>query len=92
MDVEKGDLLDRISKTVTEINQKIKDKKAILAPKIKSLRALRQELDDLKAQHSSSKQTYTEAKLGHESRLATLDGVVNSLQTAVAEVRYAPCD
>ena len=47
IDEEKGNMLEEISKTVTEINQAIKDRKSNLAPQIKELRTMRQQYQDL---------------------------------------------
>lgn len=47
IDEEKGNMLEEISRTVTEINQAIKDRKSNLAPQIKELRTMRQQSQDL---------------------------------------------
>lgn len=49
IDEEKGSMLEEISRTVTEINQAIKDRKSHLAPQIQELRKLRQQFLDLEA-------------------------------------------
>ena len=47
IDEEKGNMLEEISKTVTEINQAIKDRKSNLAPQIKELRTMRQNYQEM---------------------------------------------
>jgi intraflagellar transport protein 81 len=53
IDEEKGTMLEEISKTVTEINLAIKDRKTDLAPQIKELRTMRQQFQDQEVRRCS---------------------------------------
>jgi len=90
IDEEKGNMLEEISKTVTEINQAIKDRKSNLAPKIKELRTMRQNFQEIEAEHEEKKKTYDAAKHGHESKMSKLDNEVAGYkeEIATAESKY----
>lgn len=63
-DERKGELLEQISKVVTEINQAIKDRKVKLAPQIKELRTTRQKYQELEVEYTEKKALYDNAAQG----------------------------
>lgn len=56
--------LEEISKTVSKINDTIKEKKAKLAPLIKELRQVRTDFAQLEAEHNEKKAVYENTKVG----------------------------
>jgi septal ring factor EnvC (AmiA/AmiB activator) len=87
VDQEKGARLDEISAIVTQINEKIRAKKSVLAPKIKELRERRAELDELLLVHGESQQSYDAALDKQGAQLADLERSVGELERTVGEVR-----
>lgn len=63
----KGDTLESISATVTEIQAKLAQRKTTLAPAIKELRSLRHEYEQAEAQHAAQLQQYETMRLLHTS-------------------------
>ena len=58
IDLVKGKTLEEISKVVNDINLKIKERKADLAPQIKKLRVVRQKFQEREAEYNTTKQRY----------------------------------
>jgi archaellum component FlaC len=86
VDQQKGTKLDAISQIVTEINNKIQDRKDTLGPKVKALRQARANLEELQCKHSEARATYMRVQDVQQSKLGSLGERVAALQTASAEV------
>uniref|UniRef100_A0A7S4GQ01 IFT81 calponin homology domain-containing protein n=1 Tax=Oxyrrhis marina TaxID=2969 RepID=A0A7S4GQ01_OXYMA len=84
VDKTKGSYLDQISKTVTDINAQLKDKKATLAPQIKKLRTCRQRFQPVETQYMERREAYQSTKLALDDRLKRLLDEVEALQGDVA--------
>lgn len=72
---------------VASINDRIKARKDVLAPKIKELRAARARMSDLTDAHEEARAAHRKVQDSHDARLAELEEQVASLQSAVEEVR-----
>jgi chromosome segregation ATPase len=79
-DSEKG-----MSAPVTEIHNAIEARKGELQPKMEALRARREQLKELEAEHAEAKREYTSHKSSHESKRAKLESTVKSLRSGTAE-------
>lgn len=90
VDEQKGAKLDEISAVVNEINKRIKDKKSVLAPKIKELRGHRQAFEELSNEHAEAQAAYLRARDAQDAQLSGLDRSVGELQSRVNEVRVCP--
>jgi archaellum component FlaC len=87
VDQAKGDKLEEISAIVTQINDKIRTKKNVLAPKIKDLREKRGALDELLLTHGEAQQGYDRAVDGQSAQTKDLEAAVGELRTKVEQVR-----
>jgi hypothetical protein len=87
LDQCKGATLNEISAIVTQINDHMKQKKSVLAPKIKDVRSQRAALEELKQQHSEAHAAYVGVLDAQESQFGGLVCSVDELQRRVTEVR-----
>jgi len=75
----KEDALKELSRVVSEIDAKVKDKKTNLAPHIKELRNLRQKYQEIEAE-------YNEKKAGFDNVVMAVEGEKSRLETEVKEI------
>ena len=87
IDTTAGQSAEEISAVVASINDRIKGRKDVLAPKIKELRAARARMSDLTDAHEEARAAHRKVQDSHDARLAELEEQVASLQSAVEEVR-----
>mmetsp|Transcript_19160 Transcript_19160/g.53649 ORF Transcript_19160/g.53649 Transcript_19160/m.53649 type:complete len:674 (-) Transcript_19160:217-2238(-) len=85
VDEIKGMTLAEISSTVEHINKSINDRKAKLAPDIKSLRQMRQQFAELEASYTSAKNEHDAALAKYEAPVATIEATVTGLRKEVME-------
>merc|ERR1712054_559048 len=79
-DREKGQTLEESSRTVTDINIALKDRKNKLAPQIKELRSVRQQFQELEQFYLKHKKTYENTAAGLESERLKLEQECEKLQ------------
>ena len=85
VDATKGKTLEEISRTVTDINQKLKEKKGELTPRIQQLREVRLEYTDLESEYLRTKGRYNNTKAGLDAQRAQLEQECDSLQEDLLE-------
>lgn len=90
VDQQKGAALEELSKIIAEIQASIKERKAALAPRIKDLRSVRSEFQELDAEHAQRKLRYDEEARVHEGARAKVAADVARLRDEVGrdESRY----
>lgn len=89
-DEQTGKKLTAITSTIHELTAGIESKKAFLAPLIKSVRPLRQQHQELQAEHAEKKQTYDGVSAGLQAQRSGLEREVHALweETLAEESRY----
>jgi intraflagellar transport protein 81 len=90
LDEKTGRRLLDITATINELVAMIESKKASLAPLIKNVRPLRQQHQELQAEHVEKKTTYDGVAAGLQSQRSGLEREVRSLweETLAEESRY----
>ncbi|XP_066987382.1 intraflagellar transport protein 81 homolog [Macrobrachium rosenbergii] len=90
VDERKGQTLEEMSGMVMELNHKIAERKARLAPIIKELRPLRQKVQDLTVDYNDKKHTYDSVAAGLETNLGKLEQEVKGLKDEIrrSETKY----
>lgn len=90
LDEKTGKMLLDITANINELTAKIESKKAFLAPLIKTVRPLRQEYQELHAEHAEKKVTYDGVAAGLQSQRSGLEREVQTLweETLAEESRY----
>uniref|UniRef100_T1IZS5 Intraflagellar transport protein 81 homolog n=1 Tax=Strigamia maritima TaxID=126957 RepID=T1IZS5_STRMM len=83
-DEQKGRTLEEISSVVGQLNVKVNQKKAALAPLIKDLRPLREKSQNLTVEYEEKKNAYDSIAVGLESSVAKLEQEVKSLREELA--------
>ncbi|MPC32901.1 Intraflagellar transport protein 81 [Portunus trituberculatus] len=73
IDARKGETLEEMSGMVMDLNKKIAERKAHLAPIIKELRPLRQKMQDLTVDYNEKKHSYDSVAAGLDSNMAKLE-------------------
>ena len=79
LDERKEAKLREMTRTIEELNEAIKSKKASLAPLLKEVRPVRLKHKDLQAQHAEKKVTYDTVYVGLEAKRSQLDSEVQHL-------------
>ena len=74
---------EEIEVTIKKISDEINEKKALLAPKLKDIRPLRQECQDLELELDKKKQLYNTQAVGLESKVNHLEQDVLKLKEAI---------
>ncbi|KAK3884798.1 hypothetical protein Pcinc_010945 [Petrolisthes cinctipes] len=85
IDERKGQTLDDMSGMVMELNHKIAERKARLAPIIKELRPLRQKMQDMTVDHNEKKHSYDSVAAGLDSNMAKLEQEVKNLREEIVK-------
>ncbi|XP_050724013.1 intraflagellar transport protein 81 homolog [Eriocheir sinensis] len=80
VDERKGETLEEMSGMVMQLNHKIAERKAHLAPIIKELRPLRQKMQDLTVDYNEKKHSYDSVAAGLDSNMAKMEQEVKSLR------------
>ena len=80
VDDMKGKTLEEISSVVEEINTKIKNQKASLAPQIKELRTLRAQCQEEESEYLEKKALFDQTKAGHDSDISKLQAELDAAQ------------
>ncbi|XP_042242430.1 intraflagellar transport protein 81 homolog isoform X1 [Homarus americanus] len=90
IDERKGQTLEEMSGMVIELNHKIAERKARLAPIIKELRPLRQKVQDLTVDYNDKKHTHDSVAAGLDTNLAKLETEVKNLYDEIvsSETKY----
>ena len=90
VDAQKGEALEEISRIIGTIQGEIKEQKSRLAPRIKELRAVRQQYQELEQEHAQRKRRYDEEAAVHENGRAKVASDVHRLREEVGrdESRY----
>lgn len=90
LDEQTGRKLKDITVAVAELTAKIESKKASLAPLIKNVRPLRQECQELQAEHAEKKLIYDGVAIGLQTQRSELEREVHALweETLLEESRY----
>lgn len=90
LDQQTGRKLTDITSAITELTRKIESKKAFLAPLIKEVRPLRQQHQELQAEHAEKKLTYDGVAAGLQAQRSGLEREVHVLweETLAEESRY----
>ncbi|XP_064099976.1 intraflagellar transport protein 81 homolog [Macrobrachium nipponense] len=90
VDERKGQTLEEMSGMVMELNHKIAERKARLAPIIKELRPLRQKVQDLTVDYNDKKHTFDSVAAGLETNLGKLEQEVKGLKDDIrrSETKY----
>ncbi|XP_063876497.1 intraflagellar transport protein 81 homolog [Scylla paramamosain] len=83
IDIRKGETLEEMSSMVMELNRKIAERKAHLAPIIKELRPLRQKMQDLTVDYNEKKHSYDSVAAGLDSNMAKLEQEVKGLRDEI---------
>ncbi|XP_045130561.1 intraflagellar transport protein 81 homolog [Portunus trituberculatus] len=83
IDARKGETLEEMSGMVMDLNKKIAERKAHLAPIIKELRPLRQKMQDLTVDYNEKKHSYDSVAAGLDSNMAKLEQEVKGLRDEV---------
>ncbi|XP_076030655.1 intraflagellar transport protein 81 homolog [Oratosquilla oratoria] len=86
VDERKGKTLEEMSKMVMELNHKISERKARLAPILKELRPLRQRAKDTTIDHSEKKHAYDSVAAGLETNMARLEQEVKGLRDEIVKL------
>ena len=73
LDAEKGQTLDEMSGMVSQLTMKIGERKSRLAPIIKELRPLRQQVQEKEADHEDKKHQYDALTLQLESSMSRVE-------------------
>lgn len=90
LDEKTGKQLTEITSFIKELTAQIESKKAFLAPLIKNVRPLRQQHQELQAEHAEKKVTYDGVAAGLQAQRSGLDREVRGLweETLAEESRY----
>jgi len=89
VDEAKGKTLEEISAVVASIQGSIKDKKAALAPRIKELRATRQEVAELTERHAQMRKRYEAEVNAFRQQNAALVKEVEKMRASSVEAEAA---
>ena len=84
-DEAKALTLEEMSKIVTEINDTIKEKKVELQPRIKDLRALRAEYQEVEGSYTAAKKAYDQVALVHQAEREKLEQQIAEARKKTAE-------
>ncbi|KAB7496012.1 Intraflagellar transport protein 81-like protein [Armadillidium nasatum] len=90
VDEKKGETLNEMSEMVRELNFKINERKASLAPLLKEVRPLREKMQNLQVEYNDKKMSFNSTSAGLESNTTKLEQDVKSLKDEVlkAETKY----
>ncbi|XP_045594415.2 intraflagellar transport protein 81 homolog [Procambarus clarkii] len=90
VDERKGQTLEEMSGMVMELNHKIAERKARLAPIIKELRPLRQKAQDLTVDYNDKKHAYDSVAAGLDTNVGKLEQEVKGLRDEIvkSETKY----
>ena len=80
VDTTKGRTLEEISRIVTEINTTLREKKNLLAPQIKELRAVRQRYQEVEGAYLADKGKYDSLAAGFDAERARLESDCSACQ------------
>ena len=81
LDAEKGQTLDEMSGMVSQLTMKIGERKSRLAPIIKELRPLRQQVQEKEADYEDKKHQYDALTLQLESSMSRVEQEVHCTYT-----------
>ena len=84
-DEAKAMTLEEMSKIVTEINETIKEKKVELQPRIKELRALRAEYQEVEASYTTAKKAYDQEAMVHQAEQEKIEAQIAEARNKTAE-------
>ena len=79
LDEQKETKLREMTRTIEELNEVIRSKKASLAPLLKEIRPLRQQHKELQGHHAEKKVTYDAVYVGLEAKRSQLESEVHQL-------------